>query len=213
MLNGIETVNPGEIEKKSFEIITGILGDRSFPPMQEQIIKRVIHTTADFEFADIIRISDGAIGKAIAAVMSGCDIFTDTKMAAAGISKKTLEQWGGQVTCLIDDVSVAKEAKERNVTRSSVCTERYAARNKNAIFVIGNAPTALIRLSELIKEKAASPAFVVGVPVGFVNVVEAKKMIMDTGVPYIVSEGRKGGSNVAAAIINAVLYMMRDGTK
>lgn len=213
MLNGIETVNPGEIEKKSFEIISGILGNRKFPPMHGPIIKRVIHTTADFEFADIIRISNGAVNKATEAIMSGCPVFTDTKMAAAGINKKALGIWGGQVTCLIDDIIVANEAKEKNVTRSAVCMERYAEMDKNGIFVVGNAPTALIRLTELIQNGIASPAFVVGVPVGFVNVVEAKKMIMGTGVPYIVTEGRKGGSNVAAAIVNALLYMLRDGTK
>jgi len=213
MLNGIETVDPGEIEKKSFEIITEILGERKFPPMYGPIIKRVIHTTADFEFADIIKISDGAVNKAMNAIKSGCDIFTDTKMAAAGINKKALGIWGGKVTCLIDDAESADEAKGKNVTRSSVCIERYAKINKNGIFVVGNAPTALIRLSELIKERTASPAFVVGVPVGFVNVVAAKQMIMSTGVPYIVSEGRKGGSNVAAAIINAIMYMMRGKTE
>jgi cobalt/nickel transport system ATP-binding protein len=210
VLNGIETVSPDEIEKKSFEIITGILGERDFSPINARIIKRVIHTTADFDYADILKISDGAVEKAMVAIRSGCTVLTDTSMVAAGISKKTLAGWGGNVVCLIGDDSVAKEAKERNVTRSSVCVERYAALSKNGIYMIGNAPTALIRLSELIKEGSVSPALVVGVPVGFVNVVEAKNLIMSTGVPYIVSEGRKGGSNVAAAIINAILYMTRD---
>lgn len=213
MLNGIEIVSPYEIEKRSFEIITEILGERTFPLMHAPIIKRVIHTTADFEFADLIKISDGAVEKAIQALSNGCLIVTDTKMAASGISKKTLEQWGGKVLCLIDDEDIAKEAVKRNITRSAVCMEKYATLNKNGIFVVGNAPTALIRLSELIKEGLASPAVVVGVPVGFVNVVESKKLIMETGVPYIVSEGRKGGSNVAAAIINAILYMKRDSKK
>ncbi|MFT9076811.1 precorrin-8X methylmutase [Ethanoligenens sp.] len=211
MLDEIKIHNPADIEKKSFEIITEMLGGRVFPPLHEPIVKRVIHTTADFEYADILRISDDAVEQTAAALRDGCNIVTDTKMAAAGISKAALARWGGQVVCLISDESVAAEAKQRNITRSAVCMERYAHNRQNRIFVMGNAPTALVRLSELIAEDAVKPRAVVGVPVGFVNVVEAKKLIMTTGVPYIVTEGRKGGSTVAAAIINAVLYMMRDG--
>ncbi|MCX8131183.1 MAG: precorrin-8X methylmutase [Clostridia bacterium] len=208
MLEGIETVNPQDIEKRSFEIISEILGKRVFPPLHEPIIKRVIHTTADFEYADTLKISENAVSRAIEAVKSGCNIVTDTQMAYAGINKKTLSKFGGSVECFMNDEMVAMEARERNVTRASICMEKAAGDSKNKIFAIGNAPTALIRLYELIKEGLADPAVVIGVPVGFVNVVESKELLMKAGVPYIIAEGRKGGSNVAAAIVNAILYMI-----
>lgn len=210
-LNDIKIHKPADIEKKSFEIITKLLGDRTFPSLYAPIVKRVIHTTADFEFADSLCISETAVERIANAIRAGNNIVTDTKMDAAGINKAALGKWGGQVVCLIDDKSVSAEAKERGITRSAVCVERYAADPKNSIFAIGNAPTALIRLSELIEQGAARPSAVVGVPVGFVNVVEAKELIMAAGVPYIVAKGRKGGSTVAAAVMNAILYMMRDG--
>lgn len=208
MLDNIEIVNPGDIEKRSFEILSGILGERTFPPLQEPVIKRVIHTTADFEYADALKFSPEAVEKGIEAVLAGCNIVTDTKMAAAGINKKILGKYGGQVISFMDDEAVAVEARERNVTRASVCMEKAAEDRKNMIFALGNAPTALIRLYELVKEGKVSPALVIGVPVGFVNVVESKELFMKAGVPYIISEGRKGGSNVAAAIVNAILYMI-----
>lgn len=208
MLDGIEIVKPDDIERRSFEILSGLLGDRKFPPLHEPVIKRVIHTTADFEYADILKISEGAVERGMEAIRSGCNIVTDTKMAAAGINKKSLSRFGGQVICMMDDEDIASEARERAVTKASVCMEKASRGAGNSIFAIGNAPTALIRLYELIKEGALSPALVVGVPVGFVNVVESKELFKKSGVPYIISEGRKGGSNVAAAIINAILYMM-----
>jgi len=208
MSKSIEITRPDEIEKRSFEIISEIIGQKEFPPFHEKIIKRVIHTTADFEFADIIRISDNAVQNAFDAIKSGCNIVTDTQMAAAGINKALLSRFGGRVVCYMGEESVAEEAKRRNVTRSSVCMERGAADRKNRIFAIGNAPTALIRLAELIKEGAVSPALVIGVPVGFVNVLESKEFIRTTGVPCIITEGRKGGSNIAAAVVNAILKML-----
>lgn len=208
MLNNIEIVKPGDIEKRSFEIITEILGSREFLPIHEPIIKRVIHTTADFEYADMLKISETAVQKGMEAIKSGCNIVTDTRMASVGINKKALSKFGGQVQCFMDDELVAAEAKERNVTRASICMERAIKDGNNQIFAIGNAPTALIRLYELIKEGAVTPALVVGVPVGFVNVIESKELMKMAGVPYIISDSRKGGSNVAAAIMNAILYMM-----
>lgn len=208
MLDGIEIIRPTDIEKRSFEMITEILGPRIFKPGQEPVIKRVIHTTADFEYADILKISDTAIEKGIDAIRAGCNIVTDTKMASVGISKKALSEFGGQVKCFMDHEDVAQEAKERNVTRASICMERAIGDEKNRIFAIGNAPTALIRLYELIKDGTIAPALVIGVPVGFVNVVESKELFKKAGVPYIISDGRKGGSNVAAAIVNALLYMI-----
>lgn len=208
MLNGIKIVRPEEIEAKSFEMITEMLGDRTFPPKQEGIIKRVIHTTADFDFADDLYFSDGVVEKAIEAIRSGSHVVTDTQMAAAGIRKASLARYGGRVISYMADETVAAEAKARQVTRSRVCMERGAADPNNRIFVVGNAPTALVRLVELIREGSLSPALVIGVPVGFVNVVESKALLKACGVPCIISEGRKGGSPVAAAIVNAILLMM-----
>ena len=208
MLNGIEIIKPEDIEKRSFEIITQILGGREFPTMHGPIIKRVIHTTADFEYADTLNISATAVEKGIEAIKSGCNIVTDTKMASVGINKKTLGKFGGQIVCYMDDETVAVEAKEKGVTRASLCMEKAATDANNKIYVVGNAPTALIRLYELVKENKISPALVVGVPVGFVNVLESKELFKTLNIPYIITEGRKGGSNIAAAIINALLYMI-----
>jgi precorrin-8X/cobalt-precorrin-8 methylmutase len=208
MLTGIEIVNPGDIEKRSFEMITEILGEKEFPPFHEKIIKRVIHTTADFDFAETLKISETAVLKAFEAIKAGCNIVTDTKMASVGINKKSFSRFGGQIVCYMDDEAVALEAKERNVTRASVCMEKAANDRNNKIFAVGNAPTALIRLVELIHEGVISPSLVIGVPVGFVNVIESKELLKTTGVPCIISEGRKGGSNIAAAIVNAILLMM-----
>lgn len=208
MLEGIEIVRPGEIEKRSFEIISESLKGREFPHMTEPIVKRVIHTTADFEYADTLKISDDAVKSAMEAIKSGSNIVTDTMMAASGINKKSLSRFGGEVLSFMSDEDVAKEAKNRDVTRASICMEKAAQNSKNRIFAIGNAPTALIRLYELVRDKVVEPALVIGVPVGFVNVVESKELFMNAGVPYIIASGRKGGSNVAAAIVNAILYMM-----
>ena len=208
MLDLIEIIKPEDIEKRSFEMITEILGERKFPPMHGPIVKRVIHTTADFDYADLVNIGDNAVESAFTAIKGGCSMVTDTKMAAAGINKKNLAKYGGQVYCFMDDEEIALKAKARNVTRSSLCMERAVKDSNTKIFVIGNAPTALIRLYELINEGLADPALVIGVPVGFVNVVESKELIKKLKVPYIISEGRKGGSNVAAAIVNAIVYMM-----
>jgi precorrin-8X/cobalt-precorrin-8 methylmutase len=207
-VEGFETVKPKEIEKRSFEILSGILGDREFPPLHEPIVKRVIHTTADFDYADTLKISPEAVESGMDALKKGCNIVTDTRMAASGINKKALSKFGGNVICFIDDEEVAKEASQRSITRSAVCMERASADANNRIFAVGNAPTALIKLYELITAGKLHPSLVVGVPVGFVNVVESKELMKRTGVPYIISDGRKGGSNVAAAIINAILYMM-----
>lgn len=204
----IEYVKPQDIEKRSFEIIGELLGDRKMDPEQEPVIKRVIHTTADFEYFDTLCFSEGAVEKFREAIRNGADIVTDTKMAQSGINKKALESFGGQVHCFMSDPEVAAEAKERQVTRATVCMERALQLQKPLIFAIGNAPTALIELRRLIDEGQLKPAFIVGVPVGFVNVVESKELILETDVPYIVARGRKGGSNVAAAICNAVLYTM-----
>lgn len=204
----IEQIKPMDIEKRSFEIITELLGERKLDPENELVIKRVIHTSADFDYADNLVFSPHAVQKGIEALRSGCDIVTDTQMAKAGINKTILRKLGGEVHCFMSDPDVAAEAKERGITRAIVSMERAAKLSKPCIFAIGNAPTALISLHEQIQAGTLHPALIVGVPVGFVNVVESKELILDSEVPHIVARGRKGGSNVAAAICNALLYQI-----
>ncbi len=204
---------PDEIEKKSFEIIEQELSKRNIilPPEEAMVTKRVIHTTADFEYADTLCFSKHAVETAKNLFLHGADIVTDTNMALAGINKRVLARFGGEAHCFMAVEEVAERAKERQTTRAAASME-YAARLKSGkpvIFVIGNAPTALMKLHEMMQEQVFSPAMVIGVPVGFVNVESAKELILQSEIPYIVNRGRKGGSNVAAAICNAILYEMR----
>ena len=203
-----EIIKPMDIEKRSFEIITELLGDRKLDSENELVIKRVIHTTADFDYADNLVFSEHAVRKGIEALKAGCDIVTDTQMARSGINKTVLEKLGGTVHCFMSDPEVAAEAKSRGITRAVVSMEHAARLDKPLIFAIGNAPTALMRLRELMDAGEVSPALVIGVPVGFVNVVESKEQIIESSAPHIVARGRKGGSNVAAAIVNALLYQI-----
>lgn len=204
----MEFVKPEEIEKRSMQIITSELNGRTWPEPEFSIVKRCIHTSADFDYADNLVFSDNAAQKGVDAIRSGAHIVTDTKMAAAGINKKKLSAYGGQVHCFISDDDVVAEAKEKGCTRATVCMERGAeiARDHPVIFAIGNAPTALVRLCELIDSGEVKPALVIGAPVGFVNVVESKEMLMERDVTYIVPKGRKGGSNIAATICNSMIY-------
>ncbi|WP_281693113.1 precorrin-8X methylmutase [Agathobaculum desmolans] len=206
-------MKPQEIEKQSFAIITRELAGRTFPKGVDEVVKRVIHTTADFDYADTLCFSPGAIERALQALRAGATVVTDTNMALSGISKGTLAKLGGQACCFMAEPAVAQEAGQRGVTRAVVSMERAVDLTGPTIFAIGNAPTALIRLHELIEEGRVRPALVIGVPVGFVNVVEAKELFLGGDTPYIIARGRKGGSNVAAAIVNALLYQLvrRDG--
>ncbi len=208
----IEYVLPHEIEKRSFAILSKELErmGKKIPKEQEGIVKRVIHTSADFEYADTMTFSEGAVAIAKELLLGGADIVTDTNMAFAGINKRVLESFGGKAHCFMADEEVAGLAKERGVTRASVSMEFAARLGKKTIYVVGNAPTALIRLYEMMQEGSYRPDFVIGVPVGFVNVVAAKELILKSGVPCIINRGRKGGSNIAAAICNALLYELRD---
>lgn len=201
-------MKPQEIEKQSFAIITRELAGRTFPKGVDEVVKRVIHTTADFDYADTLCFSPGAIERALQALRAGATVVTDTNMALSGISKGTLAKLGGQACCFMAEPAVAQEAGQRGVTRAVVSMERAADLTGPIIFAIGNAPTALIRLHELIEEGRVRPALVIGVPVGFVNVVEAKELFLGGDTPYIIARGRKGGSNVAAAIVNALLYQL-----
>ncbi len=209
-----EHVKPQDIEARSFEIIAKELADRGIVLDEDKdlIIRRAIHTSADFDYAHTLCFSADAVRIAKALISEGADIVSDTNMALTGINKKRLAAYGGSARCYMADETVAAEAKERGITRASVSME-HAARDakesgRKTIFVIGNAPTALITLREMYDEGCFVPDFVIGVPVGFVNVVEAKEMIIGTDIPYIINRGRKGGSNVAAAIVNALLYTM-----
>lgn len=207
MLKGMDLVSPAEIERQSFATITAELGERQFSPQEGAVVKRAIHATADFDFADHLHFSPQAVEAAVQALQRGASIITDTKMVAAGINRPTLTSLGGQVHCFIDDPEVAAVAKQLRVTRSAICMERAASLTGHLIFAIGNAPTALWRLHELVSEQRLQPTLVIGVPVGFVNVVESKQLILGSSVPHIVAEGRKGGSTVAAAICNALIYL------
>ena len=209
----LSQVLPSEIEARSFEIITEELGERTFPEKEAPIVKRVIHTTADFEYADSLVFSPGAVDKALEALKNGACIVTDTNMGKSGINKRALASLGGEVYCFMADEDVAKKAAASGTTRAVASMDKAAEMGKDCIFAVGNAPTALVRLYELIDEEKLHPCGIIGVPVGFVNVVEAKELIMRAPVPYIVARGRKGGSNIAAAICNALLYELRDMEK
>ena len=208
LLENIERLLPEEIEKRSFEIISEELKQRGIdlPEEEAMITKRVIHTSADFDYTKTLSYSKDAVKIAKELMLHGADIVTDTNMALSGINKKKLAQFGGQVHCFMADEEVARIAKERGTTRAAVSMEMASKLTKPVIFAIGNAPTALIQLYEMMQTSDWRPAFVIGVPVGFVNVEAAKELIMETDVPYIVNRGRKGGSNVAAAICNALIY-------
>ncbi len=224
-----EPVTPSEIEKRSFEIITEELSQKgpiliNGQPVTEDddpsernedrtlisVVKRCIHTTADFDYAKTMCFSEGAVERFFALVRSKATIVTDTNMALSGINKKELAKYGCSAVCYMADEDVAAEAARREVTRAHVSMERAMKLSGPVIYVVGNAPTALMTLRENHDLGAYSPAFVIGVPVGFVNVEAAKELIIESGIPHIVNRGRKGGSNVAAAIVNALLYSMRE---
>ena len=210
-----EHVLPGDIEKKSFEIIAEELSSMgiSLDPEQDPVIRRAIHSSADFDYAKTLHFSQDAVRIARDLIARGADIITDTNMALTGINKKRLAAYGGQVRCYMAEESVADEAKERGLTRAAVSMEHAAGditeSGTRAIFAVGNAPTALITLRKLYDDGIFRPDFVIGVPVGFVNVTEAKELILETDIPCIINRGRKGGSNIAAAIVNALLYGMK----
>lgn len=209
----LENIQPMEIEKRSFEIITEELGDIPLVPGTERIVKRCIHTSADFDYAKNLCFSQNVVEKAMEAIKQGACIVTDTQMARAGINKKALAKYGGEVFCFMSDEDVAEIAKKKGITRATASMDKAAAMDRELIFAIGNAPTALVRLYELIKEGKLQPELIIGVPVGFVNVVQSKELIMEAGVPYIVARGRKGGSNIAACICNALLYSIDDNCR
>ncbi len=204
----LEYVLPSDIERRSFEIIESELGDRFIPDDIKPIVMRAIHTTADFDYADNLYFSDGAVDKLLDTLSRGAVIVTDTNMACSGINKKALARHNCQCVCFMEDDDVAESARANGTTRASASVDKAAGIGKPVIYAVGNAPTALVRLCEHISTGSFVPEAVIGAPVGFVNVVQSKEMMIDSGVPCIVARGRKGGSNVAAAICNALLYML-----
>ena len=195
------------IENRSFEMIEEEMGTHNFTPDELQVVKRVIHTTADFDYGNIIYLSPNAVEHGVSVLKKGAKIYTDTNMALAGINKRALANLGCEIMCYVNDDEVREEAKKRNVTRSIVGVEK-AAREGFNFFVFGNAPTALFTLKELTETGKASPEFIIGAPVGFVGAKESKEAAEELSVPMITIRGRKGGSNVSAAIVNALLYMV-----
>lgn len=204
----IEHILPADIERRSMEIIEEELGSICLPPGQKDIIKRVIHTSADFDYARTLRFSDSAVEKGLDALRRGCTIVTDTNMACTGISQAALDALGCRKVCFMADADVMAAAKAGGTTRAAACMDKACRIEGPVIIAVGNAPTALLRLDELIEQKKIRPELIIAVPVGFVNVVYAKERIMAGDVPYIAAAGRKGGSNIAAAVCNALLYKL-----
>ena len=203
----LEYVLPADIEKRSFEIIESELGDAAVPEELKPVIYRVIHTTADFDYLKNLYFSPDIIDIAMNAIKNKAAFVTDTNMARSGINKAALERCGCECFCFMADEDVAKAAKQNGTTRATAAVDKAALLGRPVIFAAGNAPTALIRLCEHIEKNTFRPELVIGVPVGFVNVVQSKEMLIETGIPCIAARGRKGGSNVAAAICNALLYL------
>jgi len=197
---------PNEIEDRSFEIIRGEL-PRPIDPALAPVILRVIHTTADFEYLDTLEFSEGVVEHAVSALRQSVSIVSDTNMVKAGIDKTRLGRFGGEVMCFMSDEDVTAQARQNGSTRALASVDKAARLNRPLIYAVGNAPTALLRICQLKEAGLFSPALVIGVPVGFVNVVESKELLTRSGIPYITARGRKGGSNVAAAICNALLRM------
>jgi len=200
-------VKPKEIESLSFKIIDREAGDHGFSDSQWPIVKRMIHASADFEYMETVRFHPRAVESGINAIRQGKPILTDTRMAQAGIRKEAVHRFGGSVICLIDVQSVMKIAAKTGTTRAKVAVDEAIDHMEGSIYVVGNAPTALIRLVELAEQKRINPALIVGFPVGFVNAAESKAALMKLDIPYITNVGRKGGSSVAASVVNALLHM------
>ncbi len=199
-------IEPSKIEAHSMAIIEKELGEHDIPPFHLPVVMRCIHTSADFDYARNLRFTSSAVEKGVETILDGCTIVTDTQMAFSGVNKKILERFGCDIRCFMSDKEVASEAKSRNVTRAIVCMERASQLEGDVIIAIGNAPTALVAVCQMIEKGKFSPKLVIGVPVGFVNVVESKELLIQTPVPSITAMGRKGGSNIAATICNALLY-------
>ncbi len=202
-------MKPEEIERESFAIIDAEAGPHSFSVLEWPIVRRMIHTSADFEYLRSVRFSDRAVAGGIEAIRAGATVFTDTDMARAGIRARGLARYGGRVVCRMADPEIARAAQAAGTTRAVAAVEAVADRLDGAIYVVGNAPTALLRLIALMGQ-GCTPALVIGLPVGFVNAAESKALLLETAVPFITNVGRKGGSNVAAAVVNALILLAQN---
>lgn len=203
-------MKPDDIEALSFHIIDKEAGPHGYTKEQWSIVRRMIHTSADFEWMKIIRFHPKAVAKGIEAIRTGKSIITDTQMARMGIRQKEIETYGGTVTCFMNDPLVVKRAVEKGVTRAKVAMDVAADSFKEGIYVVGNAPTALLRLIELIDAEIINPDLIVGLPVGFVNAAESKALLLKrTQVSFITNKGRKGGSALAAGVINALIILSK----
>lgn len=200
-------MKPLEIENLSFRIIDQEAGAHGYDNAHWPVVRRVIHTSADFEYIKTMSFHPRAVTAALAVIQKGATIVTDTNMARVGIRKKEISKFGGKVTCLIADEAVAKRAEAEGITRAVAAVDKAVEQFDNPVYVVGNAPTALLRIIELVKEKRISPPLIIGMPVGFVNAAESKDALMELDIPFISNRGRKGGSNVAAAIVNALAIM------
>ena len=205
-MSAIRKIAPAEIEAESFRIIEEELGPHSWPPAEFTVVRRVIHATADFPFAETIRFHPRAIAAGIAAVRAGRHVLTDINMVAAGVNKRLLEPYGGRVVCRIGAPGIAELARKRKKTRTEVAIEQ-AMLDDIGIVAIGNAPTALLKVIDMIRRRQAKPDLVVGVPVGFVNAAESKELLAEQDFPHITCLGRKGGTPVAVAVVNAILAL------
>ncbi|MFA6010066.1 MAG: precorrin-8X methylmutase [Desulfobacteraceae bacterium] len=200
-------MKPEDIERMSFDIIEKEAGDHGFSKKTWPIVRRMIHTSADFEYIESVRFHPDAVDAGVKAIRSGKNIVTDTTMALSGVRKKSIENFGGRVICYMADPHIGKKAGETGSTRARLAVDAAAADMEGGIYVVGNAPTALLRLLELVRERKVNPALVIGFPVGFVNAAESKAELLASEIPYITNEGRKGGSNIAASIVNALIIM------
>ena len=200
-------MKPADIEALSFKMIDQEAGDHGFPEDQWTIVRRMIHTSADFDYLTTVRFHADAVTTGVQAIMNGHNVVTDTNMARAGIRKSAILRFGGSLECLIDDPTVAHAARDSGCTRAMAAVDAAIPMMREGIYVIGNAPTALMRLMELIRSEKAAPSLVVGLPVGFVNASESKALFVDMDIPYISNVGRKGGSNIAASVVNALILL------
>ncbi len=198
---------PQEIEQKSMEIIASEAGRHAFPPDQWAVVSRMIHTSADFEYMQSVRFHPRAVQSGLEVIRAGRTIVTDTNMVLAGLRKKDLARLGCRAVCYMDDPEAARLALEKGTTRAEIAVDMALDEMQGGIYVVGNAPTALLRLILLIREGKAMPALVVGMPVGFVNAAESKDELAGLDIPFIANDGRKGGSNVAAAVVNSLVIM------
>lgn len=203
-------MTPADIEAESFRIIDLEAGPHGFGPEEWRVVRRMIHTSADFDYLRTVRFHPGAIAAGIAAIRSGRTIITDTHMAATGIRKPDLTHFGAAVKCFMHAPQTHAAALATGGTRAAAAVDAASEEMQDGIYVVGNAPTALLRLVERMRLDQVRPALIVGLPVGFVNAAESKAALAELDHPYITNTGRKGGSNVAAAVVNALLLLARE---